>query len=83
MKSESKEIYVGSFMHNYQRLEYFYLKDTIGLRNVLENFYGTKYPNFKNYINLRVDADWKGYREFLYLRNLLSQQYKPQYFFHS
>ena len=66
MHSTLKEVYVGSCMYNYERLEYFYLKDTLGIRNVLKEFYLSKYPKFKKYINLREDFDWKGYREFLY-----------------
>ncbi|MES2520203.1 MAG: DUF695 domain-containing protein [Bacteroidota bacterium] len=61
-----KEVYVGSFTYNDERLEYFYLRDTIGVRETLKSFYNLKHNKFKNYIYIRNDSDWKGYKEFLY-----------------
>ncbi|MCU0468300.1 MAG: DUF695 domain-containing protein [Arcicella sp.] len=61
-----KEVYVGSFTYNNERLEYFYLQDTVGAREILKSFYKSKYDKLKTYINIRNDSDWKAYKEFLY-----------------
>jgi len=59
-------IHVGSFMFNFERLEYFYLKSTDGLNELLENFYKSNYPNNKYYINIKKDLEWEYYTDFLY-----------------
>ena len=58
--------HVGSFTHNRERLEYFYLSDSIGVSEALQTFYTTTYPDHKNYINVEDDPVWSYYREFLY-----------------
>jgi uncharacterized protein (TIGR01619 family) len=60
----SNSILVGSFMYNSQRLQYFYLTDTIEIRNELNAFYNSKSRN--GYVNIKVDQEWNYYREFLY-----------------
>lgn len=73
-----KSIYVGSFMHDFKRYGYFYLKDSSSVRNDLDTFYKKNYPNFKNYINLKDDSNWEYYTDFLYpnedIRNYLSDE---------
>lgn len=61
-----KEVYVGSFTYNNERLEYFYLQDTIAVRDTLKSFYHLKHDKAKNYINLKNDSAWMAYKEFLY-----------------
>ncbi|WP_298894578.1 DUF695 domain-containing protein [uncultured Psychroserpens sp.] len=66
INENSEHICVGSFMFNYERLEYFYLKSSNGIENKLKEFYTSNYPNYDYYINLKEDKNWTYYREFLY-----------------
>jgi uncharacterized protein (TIGR01619 family) len=61
-----ENISVGTFMYNFQRLEYFYIKSDKGIENKLKKFYEINYPDNESYINLKVDKDWGYYRDFLY-----------------
>ncbi len=64
--SKFNGIYVGSFMHNFERLEYFYLKDNTNVKEIVTSFYDTKYPQFKSYVNIKDDSQWTYYKDFLY-----------------
>ena len=66
INEQSSNIHVGTFMYNYERLEYFYLHSIGEIKTVLQTFYKSKYPNYKTYINIKNDADWDAYRTFLY-----------------
>lgn len=66
MKTFGKYEHVGSFTHAGERLEYFYLADSTGVFDALYTFYTQSYPNLERYINVKLDADWSYYREFLY-----------------
>ena len=66
LKTNGDNLLVGSFMYNFQRLEYFYLKSDNDIEKQLEEFYKSKYPNNKYYINLKEDKNWSYYRDFLY-----------------
>jgi uncharacterized protein (TIGR01619 family) len=66
LNQNCKNIIVGSFTYNYERLEYFYLESEEGIKKKIQEFYQKNYPNEKFYINLKKDADWKYYKEFLY-----------------
>ncbi|GAA3594636.1 DUF695 domain-containing protein [Flavivirga amylovorans] len=61
-----ENILVGSFMHNFERLEYFYLKSDKGIKEKIEQFYKTNYPNKKRYLNIKEDKNWEYYTQFLY-----------------
>jgi uncharacterized protein (TIGR01619 family) len=58
--------HVGTFTHQCERLDYIYIKDTIGIRSKLEKLYSSKFKKYNYYINIKVDERWKAYREFLY-----------------
>ncbi|WP_164914236.1 DUF695 domain-containing protein [Aquimarina sediminis] len=66
LNGNNESILVGSFMYNFQRLEYFYLKSNKGIENKVKEFYDSNYPDYKNYINLKEDKEWTYYKEFLY-----------------
>ena len=63
---ETKTILVGSFMHNKERLEYFYVADQEGLKNIIEKYYEENYPDYEFYLNIKEDENWEYYTEFLY-----------------
>ncbi|WP_026777399.1 DUF695 domain-containing protein [Polaribacter sp. Hel_I_88] len=66
LNKNCKNIIVGSFTYDYERLDYFYLQSENGIKEKLENFYKRNFPKEKYYINLIKDTNWKYYREFLY-----------------
>ncbi|MFD3001744.1 DUF695 domain-containing protein [Pontibacter toksunensis] len=61
-----ENVLVGTFMHNHERLEYFYVKSDKDLEKNLKKFYDLKFPKLKPYINIKEDKNWSYYREFLY-----------------
>ncbi|MDO5979190.1 DUF695 domain-containing protein [Flavivirga spongiicola] len=66
LNRNGENILVGSFMHNFERLEYFYLKSDEGIKKKIEQFYKTSYPNKKYYLNIKEDKNWEYYTQFLY-----------------
>ncbi len=57
----------GSFTYMCQRLDYFYVSDTVGLREQLAFFYREKFPQYNPYyINIKEDKPWASYLDFLY-----------------
>jgi uncharacterized protein (TIGR01619 family) len=57
----------GSFTSVCQRLDYFYVSDTAGLREQLAFFYREKFPHYSpHYINIKEDKSWAAYLDFLY-----------------
>lgn len=66
MADLTKSEYVGSFTLQCDRLEYFYISDTLGIRSKLVELYSTKYGDYKYYINLEKDENWEAYTAFLY-----------------
>lgn len=66
LNNNGENLLVGSFMFDFQRLEYFYLKSDTGIQKQLEEFYKRKYPKNKFYINIKEDKKWTYYLDFLY-----------------
>ncbi len=56
----------GTFTYNCQRLNYYYVKDTTGLRNALARVYARTYKDYDYVIKIRPDPEWSVYRTFLY-----------------
>lgn len=65
---------VGSFMFDFERLEYFYLKSDSGAKEKIEAYYKTNYPNKKYYLKIEEDKNWEYYTKFLY-PNEVTQNY--------
>ena len=61
-----KNMLVGSFTHQCERLDYFYVADTTGLRQMLLDIYAKQFPSFIPYFNIKDDANWQAYFKFLY-----------------
>lgn len=66
IQSETDFVLVGSFMHNGERLEYFYIKEQKNIISKIERFYKIKYPEYKFYLNIKEDKEWEYYLDFLY-----------------
>ena len=56
----------GTFTYKCQRLNYYYVKDTMGVRNAIMRMYNRSYPDYSYSINIKQDAGWTTYRTFLY-----------------
>lgn len=61
-----KNMLVGSFTHQCERLDYFYVADTTGLRKTLLDTYAKHFPSFTPYFNVKNDPEWEAYLKFLY-----------------
>ncbi len=60
------KLLVGTFTYNCERLNYYYVKDTTGVRNAIMRMYKRNYPNYQFAINMKADREWSTYRTFLY-----------------
>ncbi len=56
----------GTFTYQCERLDYFYVTDTVQLRKKLLSLYKTRFPEYKPSITIRLDTAWTLYRKFLY-----------------
>ncbi|TDN79070.1 uncharacterized protein (TIGR01619 family) [Salegentibacter sp. 24] len=63
---ETETILVGSFMHDQERLEYFYVANKEGLQEKIEKYYQENYSGYEFYLNIKEDQNWEYYTEFLY-----------------
>ena len=57
---------VGTLTYNCERLNYYYVKDTMGIRYALMRMYNRNYSNYKYAINIKPDRGWSTYKTFLY-----------------
>lgn len=68
----------GTFTNNCERLEYYYLSDTMGVRSKLQHLYVSVFGSYVPYINIKADRKWTYYLEFLYpnetIREYMSNQ---------
>ena len=60
------KVLVGTFTYDCERLNYYYVKDTMGVRNAIMRLYNRSYPNYEYAINMKADREWSTYRTFLY-----------------
>lgn len=60
------KVLAGTFTYNCQRLNYYYVKDTAGLRNALARVYGRTYKDHNYVIKIKHDPEWSVYKTFLY-----------------
>jgi hypothetical protein len=56
----------GSFTYQCERLDYFYVHDTLQLRKKLTALYTSKYSHYTPTITIKKDRDWEAYTKFLY-----------------
>ena len=60
------KVLTGTFTSNCERLNYYYVKDTPGIRNAVMRMYGRNYDNYSYVLKIRPDREWITYRTFLY-----------------
>ncbi len=59
-------ILVGSFLHNNERIEYFYLKEDNNFADSIKEFAAATFPDQKIGVKISPDKDWNCYKDFLY-----------------
>lgn len=59
-------IIAGTFTYQCERKDYYYIKDTVGIRQKLSALYKKQFPGYEPLINIREDAAWEAYLTFLY-----------------
>jgi hypothetical protein len=57
---------VGTLTYNCERLNYYYIKDTAGLKVAIARLYNRSYKDYDYVCKLKPDPDWSDYRNFLY-----------------
>lgn len=65
-KQHPKHYYVGSFMHDNTRSEYFYVKDTLTVRPMITNLMKKGFKNASYNVKIQNDDAWKCYLDFMY-----------------
>lgn len=64
----------GYFTNGGERLGYYYVNDTTGLRQAISSFYKENYNDYKYYVNIKPDKDGESYLNFLY-PNEITREY--------
>ncbi len=60
------KVLAGTVMYNCQRNNYYYVRDTTGIRNAIMRMYNRSFKDYKYSIVIRPDPQWLSYRTFLY-----------------
>jgi Family of unknown function (DUF695)/Regulator of ribonuclease activity B len=66
IEKKKRRILAGTFTHQCERTDYFYVNDTVLLRKYLTDFYKTYYPQYSFIIHIQEDKSWSRYLKFLY-----------------
>ena len=64
--SNIKNIPTATFSYQCERIDYYYIFDTMEIRKHLESTYQQEFPDYKYSINFRYDKNWDAYLMFLY-----------------
>ena len=56
----------GTFSYRCKRTDYYYIKDTAGIRQILSKAFTTLFPKYEYYIEIKADPNWEAYLKFLY-----------------
>ena len=60
------KVLAGTFTYNCERLNYYYVRDTMNVRNAIMRMYNRGYANYSYALNMKYDPQWDTYRTFLY-----------------
>lgn len=71
-------ILVGSFTHDGERLDYFYVTDATGLDEALKHFYESECPDRQIFTQIKSDAEWDAYLNFLYPNAATIEHYRSE-----
>jgi len=56
----------GTLTYNCERVNYYYIKDTVGLSYAIARMYNHNYKGYQYVYKIKQDPEWNVYREFLY-----------------
>ena len=59
-------VLAGTFTYNNQRLNYYYVKDTAGVRNAILRMYNRNFKGYEFVLRMKYDPQWLNYLTFLY-----------------
>jgi hypothetical protein len=59
-------ILAGTFTYNCERLNYYYVRDTNGVRSGIARMYNNEFRNYRYTVRIKHDPLWLSYRTFLY-----------------
>ena len=78
MKSVSESHYVGSFMFEGSRFEYYYVKDATDIERHIDKLFKDKFRGEKYDVYIKSDVAWDLYKNFLYpndeIKNFMSNR---------
>ncbi|MDR3680767.1 MAG: DUF695 domain-containing protein [Flavipsychrobacter sp.] len=60
------KVLAGTLTYNCERVNYYYVKDTIGLSFAIARMYNHNYKDYKYVYKMKHDPEWNVYRDFLY-----------------
>ncbi|MCD6011378.1 MAG: hypothetical protein K0Q79_1240 [Flavipsychrobacter sp.] len=60
------KVNAGTFTHKCQRLNYYYVKDTTGIRNAIARMYKRSFSNYSYAIKIKPDREWDTYFKVLF-----------------
>jgi hypothetical protein len=63
---KKRRILAGTFTHQCERTDYYYVNDTTLLRKYLTDYYETYFPQYSYIIEIQEDKSWSRYLKFLY-----------------
>ena len=76
--AKTPSIHAGTFTHDFEQLNYIYVSNVEGISDVVKNVYSQRCPGCKTYTNLKNDASWSAYREFLFPNEATLKHYGLQ-----
>ncbi|WP_158286537.1 DUF695 domain-containing protein [Chitinophaga sp. S165] len=61
-----KNIMAGTFTYQCERMEYYYLVDTVGIRDLLVTLFQKHFSTYEPGITIKADKNWDAYLKFLH-----------------
>lgn len=72
---KTPSIYVGTFTHNFEQLNYIYVPNVDGIAVVIDKVYSKFCAGCKTYTNIKSDPSWSAYQEFLFPNEATRKHY--------
>ena len=66
VKKHTPSIFAGTFTYQCERLNYFYVQDTVRVRNVIAKMVNKDYRGYRFNVASRADKGWSTFKTFLY-----------------
>jgi hypothetical protein len=78
IEAHTAALWVGTFSHQGERLDYLYVAEAAGLEEALRNFYMAECPDRRPYISIKSDPRWEAYSDFLYPNAQTREQFRAE-----